>query len=334
MRIAVSLIAACALIHPFDLVRAESPTVDLGRTYTQLFYDGDVSSLWERMTDQMRGALGSESALSQFQEQVVRELGPEKRIIDERVEKVQGYRVYVRQAQFAKTEIPIIVNWSFDSDDRIAGFFVRPQQKAALSPYLEYETKASLRLPFDGEWFIFWGGRTIEENYHAVASDQRFAYDMVVHEDGKSHSGDGTSLDQYYCWGKPILAPGNGVVLVAVANLPDNPPGVTDARNPPGNHLVLDLGNAEYALLAHFQNGSITVDAGDQVSAGDVLGRCGNSGNTSEPHLHFHIQDGSEFGAGKGKPAFFENYLSNGVPVNRGEPTRGEYVRSAAALGK
>ena len=64
MRIAVSLIAACALIHPFDLVRAESPAVDLGRTYTQMFYDGDVSFLWERMTAQLRVKLGRGSALS------------------------------------------------------------------------------------------------------------------------------------------------------------------------------------------------------------------------------------------------------------------------------
>lgn len=58
--------------------------------------------------------------------------------------------------------------------------------------YSDYVTQAALRLPFDGEWFVFWGGRSIEENYHAAVADQRFAYDFLVLEDGVSHTGDGT----------------------------------------------------------------------------------------------------------------------------------------------
>jgi murein DD-endopeptidase MepM/ murein hydrolase activator NlpD len=100
-----------------------------------------------------------------------------------------------------------------------------------------------------------------------------------------------------------------------------------DANNPPGNHVFIDLGNDEFALLAHLKKGSIPVSHGDLVNAGDVIGLCGNSGNTSEPHLHFHIQDQPGFGAGAGKPAFFNNYTSNGAKVDRGEPVRGEFVQ-------
>ena len=74
-------------------------------------------------------------------------------------------------------------------------------------------------------------------------------------------------------------------------------------------------------------NGSVAVEPGDSVSAGDRLGLCGNSGNTSEPHLHFHVQDKPRFGQGNGKPAFFNDYLADGEFVERGEPTRGQSVQ-------
>lgn len=218
------------------------------------------------------------------------------------------------------------MSWSFDAEDRIAGFFIRPQQEPAPSPYLDYDTRAYLRLPFEGEWLVFWGGRTVEQNYHAAVKGQRFAYDLLVVQNGKSHSGDGKSNEQYFCWGKKILSPGSGTVVTVVSNLPDNLPGIMDARNPAGNHVILDLGNKEYALLAHLQRGSVSVDDAEEVRPGQLNGRCGNSGNTSEPHLHFHLQDRKTFGKGNGKPVFFSRYLSNGKPVERGEPVRGEII--------
>src|SRR3546814_4096128 len=70
---------------------------------------------------------------------------------------------------------------------------------------------------------------------------------------------------------------------------------------------MLDLGHGEYAMLAHLRRGSVAVEAGQQVAAGDELGRCGNSGNTSEPPLHLHLQDAPKFGEGNGLPVFFEH---------------------------
>lgn len=99
-----------------------------------------------------------------------------------------------------------------------------------------------------------------------------------------------------------------------------------DPKNPPGNHVIIDLGNKEFALLAHLQQDSVSVSEGDEVRPGQPVGLCGNSGNTSEPHLHFHVQDSNKFGKGNGKPVFFHNYFSNGRPVQRGEPVRGEII--------
>src|SRR3546814_3444315 len=64
------------------------------------------------------------------------------------------------------------------------------------SPYLDYQTKARLRLPFEGEWYVVWGGLDIEQNYHAATPGQRFAYDLLKIVDGSSHRGDGSALER------------------------------------------------------------------------------------------------------------------------------------------
>jgi Peptidase family M23 len=327
MRILWAVLAL--LFLPFSsgaVLTKEQAAMSLGQTYTANFYAGDTAPIWQHMTKQMREVLGNEDGLRRFANKVENDVGSEVAVIAERVETVDGYRTYTRQSKFSKFASPIIVSWSFDSEDQIAGFLVRPQQKPAPSPYLDYDTQAYLRLPFDGEWLVSWGGRTVEQNFHAAVRDQRFAYDLLVVVDGKSHTGDGKSNDQYYCWGKEILSPGSGTVVTAVSDLPDNPPGVMDPTNPPGNFVILDLGNKEFALLAHMQKGSVIVSEGDEVRPGQPIGLCGNSGNTSEPHLHFHLQDSKQFGKGDGKPVFFSTYLSGSKPVDRGEPIRGEVI--------
>lgn len=84
-------------------------------------------------------------------------------------------------------------------------------------------------------------------------------------------------------------------------------------------------------FLCHFQNGSIKVKAGDRVTRGQPLGLCGNSGNSSEPHLHIHLQTTPKFGAAKGLPLQFEHYEADGKAVDRGEPTKGQQIRDAGA---
>jgi murein DD-endopeptidase MepM/ murein hydrolase activator NlpD len=98
---------------------------------------------------------------------------------------------------------------------------------------------------------------------------------------------------------------------------------------PLGNHVVLDLGNGEYAFFAHFKQGSVAVKPGDAVEPGATLGACGNSGHSSEPHLHFHVQDSPTPFSGDGLPAQFVDYVANGASVARGEPRRGERISPA-----
>ncbi|MFG2498178.1 M23 family metallopeptidase [Streptomyces sp. NPDC048441] len=80
-----------------------------------------------------------------------------------------------------------------------------------------------------------------------------------------------------------------------------------------GNHIVLDLGAGTYAMYAHVQQGSLAVRAGDEVLAGQVMARCGNSGNSTEPHVHFQLMDGPDLDTARGVPF---RWRGVGVPAN------------------
>ena len=255
--------------------------------------------------------------------------GDEGAILTERTDAQAGYDVYTRVSQWTSNSTPLELVIFFDDAERIAGFVIRPQPVAAQNQFLDYKTKATLRLPVEGDWYVYWGGRDIEENYHAVDVGQRFAVDLLVMRNGQSHSGDPSRLESYHCWGRSIFAPAEGVVVRAVDGLPDQTIGAADPSNPAGNHVVIDFGNEEYGFLAHLRQGSVRVDKGDVVSIGQEIGLCGNSGNTTEPHLHFHMQTSPTLGQGAGLPMQFTNYQSDGVPISRGEPRRGETIQPA-----
>jgi len=174
---------------------------------------------------------------------------------------------------------------------------------------------------------VFWGGRTIPENYHAFTTDQRFAYDLVIRRDGSTHTGDGLENKEYFCFGQPVLAPGAGTVVEAVDGIPDNRPSNMNQTQALGNHVIIDHGNGEYSFIAHFKNGTVLAKQGQRVGQGDQLGECGNSGNSSEPHVHYHLQTTAIFGKGEGLPAQFQRYYADGNWVERGEPTRGQNLR-------
>jgi murein DD-endopeptidase MepM/ murein hydrolase activator NlpD len=324
MRMTRATLALCLLAS--GLAADEASTLARGRELSTLYLERKVGRIWDEMDAKMHEAMGARTALAAFRAHVEGQAGDEVDILEEKASTVDGYEVYTRKSRWSKAPTPVTMQWTFDAQGRVAGFFVRPTPDNASS---DYQTKADLRLPFRGTWHVFWGGRTAEQNYHVQSRDQRFAYDLLIRRDGKSHRGKGKKVEDYYCWNEPILAPAAGTVAGAADGLPDQKPGQRDPGHPPGNHVVLDLGNGEYALLAHLRQGSVKVKAGDKVKTGDELGRCGNSGNTSEPHLHFHLQDAPSFGNGEGLPAFFNDYVADGTLVPRGEPVKGQEIAPA-----
>lgn len=323
--IATALLASLSM----PAIAQTTDILEMGRERSDAFMSGDLEAIWEDMTPQMHEGLGSLDDFSAFRQQVAADLGEETAILDEQASAAGEFGVYTRIGEWSLLDTPIVMQWAFDPEGAIAGFFIQPQPEPAPSAYLDYETRSDLRLPFDGQWYVFWGGHDIADNYHAADPAQRFAYDFVVRENGQSHAGDPQRLENYHCWGREILAPADGQVIGMVNDLADQPIGETDAENPAGNHVILALADDEFAFLAHMQQGTITVQRGQQVLAGDVLGLCGNSGNTSEPHLHFHLQTTPDLRDGEGLPAQFNNIEIDGEPVVRGEPVRGQTVSPA-----
>jgi murein DD-endopeptidase MepM/ murein hydrolase activator NlpD len=219
----------------------------------------------------------------------------------------------------------------FDRDGALAGLSALPRQQLPEPAGAEAEP-VRVRLPFDGLWWVFWGGPTELQNYHAAVPDQRYALDLVVWRDGATHSGQGTDNADYWAWGRPVLAPADATVVAAVDGVRDNVPQqqVENAEDPAGNHVVLDLGEGRYLVLAHLQEGSVAVEKGDRVAAGGRLGLCGNSGNSSEPHVHVHAQDRPElFGEAVGLPLSFAATEVNGSEVPDDSPVRGDFVRAS-----
>src|SRR5690606_5042938 len=273
-----------ALLAALAVTASAQPSADealeRGRQLTQAFYAGELAPIAQDFSAEMIRAVGDESALRSVREQLLAQLGDELQVLDERVDLVQGLRVYCRVARFERDGGPVLVKWSFGEGTEIAGMLFRSlgTTETAPSSYLEHQPRAALRLPFEGEWTVFWGGRTVEENYHAAYVDQRFAMDLVIVRDGSTHTGDGGKNSDYHCFGQPILAPGDAVVVAALDGVPDNAPGVFDDEGPLGNHVVIDHGTGEYSFLAHLRQGSVRVEPGQAVAAGEVVGECGNSG--------------------------------------------------------
>lgn len=149
--------------------------------------------------------------------------------------------------------------------------------------------------PVEGEWVVGAGGRStlVSHHYSVMFPQQRDAIDMMVASDGRTYEGDKSDPASYYAWDQPLLAPADGTVVEMEIGLPDWPVGQkeTELEKAPGNYVIIDIGDGHYAFLAHMKMGSATVQVGDRVAAGQEIGLVGNSGNTSEPHLHFHIQD-------------------------------------------
>ena len=201
------------------------------------------------------------------------------------------------------------------------------KDEVAPSNYLDYQTIAELELPFTDGWFVVWGGRTLEENYHSSLVDQRFAIDVVQFENSSTFNGTGMQNEDYYCYGDTLYAPESGEVVEMENSVAENIPGETNTNQLFGNYVILDHGNEEFSVLGHLIKNSIIVNVGNSVAKGQVIGLCGNSCNSTEPHLHYHLQNKPSISQGEGLPAQFQNYYANDIFVSVGEPLKGQTIR-------
>lgn len=217
------------------------------------------------------------------------------------------------------------IYFSINEQSKIDGLLVQPYTDESL-PRPERNT-TSMQLPFKGEWFIFWGGDTKQQNYHVASTAQKNAFDIVVMDaENKTYKTNGKTNEDYYAFGKEVIAPCDGIVEKVINGVADNKPGVMNSTDVTGNTVLIKTANGECLLLAHFKLGSILVKEGDKVQQGQQLGLCGNSGNSSEPHIHFHIMNTEDMDVATGIKCYFNRIKVNGVLKTDYSPVKGERV--------
>jgi murein DD-endopeptidase MepM/ murein hydrolase activator NlpD len=223
-------------------------------------------------------------------------------------------------------------------------------QSATEIPVISYQLKTKLNFPLNGTWYVSNG--TDVSGSHRWGIGQEFAYDLVkVDGEGNPGKGDETKPESYYAYGQNVLAPADGTVYevrdaiddTPMAQLADDDPAImmkkiTDyqtalrkrygARGTDGNYIIMDHGNGEYSVFAHLKKGSLRVKRGDKVRRGDVIAQVGQSGLSTEPHLHYEVISDPDPLKQRGLPIlFYELEDQEGAKRVR----FGEFIKRAAA---
>jgi urea transporter/murein DD-endopeptidase MepM/ murein hydrolase activator NlpD len=149
------------------------------------------------------------------------------------------------------------------------------------------QTYLNISLPIIGFWRVSQGNNG--DITHK--DDFRYALDFdVTDEKGKTFKDDGLELKDYYCYNLPVTAPASGIISTIVDGVDDNSISNVDISNNWGNTIIIKHSEYLYSKLSHLKKESLLVKQGDYVYKGQVIGYCGSSGRSPEPHLHFQMQ--------------------------------------------
>lgn len=211
--------------------------------------------------------------------------------------------------------------------------------------------------PLRGEWWVPSTPQKVIPSHGTDQLGQRYAYDFVkIDWDRKDtpfyrgskcrYYGIGVKLDECYGWGQEIYAPCDGQVVTIKDGVRERSrvhivtdmvfllknallfnPEKQDIKYVTGNHIIIKCKDEIYAFFAHIETGSIKVVEGQEIKEGDLLGRVGHSGNSTAPHLHFHLMDSPDLYTAKGIPCAFKQYrvfnngkwdlVNNGIPSDK-----------------
>jgi len=284
------------------------------------YNDGDYDAIFDLFNVDMKKALPRQQTLAFFEQNVNNLMG---NITEMRFDRVDsGAHIYRTAFERAVAEVVI----SLSPQNMINGFVIKPLKDDAI-PILERNVTKMI-LPFNEEWFVFWGGTTVEQNYHVEYPIQQYAYDILMVSDGASYVGDPKKNESYLVFGKEIMAPCDARVVKVITGVPDNIPGELNPEQLTGNTIVLETENGEFVLFAHLKEGSIVVEEGQEVRQGELLGQCGNSGNTTEPHLHLSLQNHVEMLQSTGAKLYFDRIMVNGEIKTDYLPVKEDYIKN------
>lgn len=225
----------------------------IGLKYTQYLKNCETLLIWEKFSTPMKNAFESQAKFEDWCTSIKESITLATSIKQASI-CTSFHCTWYEVLQPIDENQKFQLKWDFHpTSETIEGLYIGPQQLPSNSEYLEYKTKTTLQIPFDSEFEVAWGGRSVEENYHSVAPDQRFAYDFLVTKDGYTFENEGKTNEDYFCFGKKIFVPGDGVVVAAEDSIPDNEPGAMNSEKPLGNFVIIDHKNSEFSFLAHLK---------------------------------------------------------------------------------
>jgi hypothetical protein len=272
--------------------------------FTERFNSGDYDGIYDLYDAGMKNAYTNIETRNFFENNINRLTGE--------IKSMQFYTLregaHVYRVVFDKSVADLTVTLSPQS--KINGLLISKPKSLGI-PILERNT-TFMSLPFNEEWFVYWGGVTKAQNDHLKEMTQQYAYDFLKVKDGASHDGDPLLNESYFAFGEDIIAPCYARVVTVIDGVPDNIPRETNPQQLTGNTIVLQTDNDEFVLLAHLMKGSIVVQEGQDIRKGEILAKCGNSGNSTEAHLHISLHNAADMEDSIGAKLYFDRIEVNG----------------------
>jgi peptidase M23-like protein len=262
------------------------------------------------------------------------------RVVDRMLPRKPIHDDYLKQRELLAAQPMKLIEWCRKNGlDECAEFeaarrmdeiddFRKPEYAPFLKVWLDLRDRQSIRvclpLPLEGEWFVL----KDSSDHHRKKDFAAYAFDLVVRVGDRQFQGEGTRLEDFYAFGRPIVAQADGVVISVDDGFPDNAPGRI-AGFDQANDVVVDYGGGLLALYAHCRHKSAKVRAGERVRRGTELAEVGNSGASALPHLHFTMMDWGYLsirGRFRGEMRRGESWL----PFEGRNLELGSYVRNAS----
>ncbi|MCA0133916.1 DUF3887 domain-containing protein [Winogradskyella alexanderae] len=291
----------------------EEVAVKFQSEYNKLNYDGIHSMLDEAME-----SLIPKGKMTDFMNTVRSNFGM--------IKTMRFYDInnsaHVYRTTFEKAVVDI--SFSLNKKNQITGLFI-PRNSFENSSVLK-RNATKMIFPFKEEAFVYWGGKTEDVNYHMTDLNQQYALDILMVANGAPYKGDSTKNESYFVFGRDIIAPCDAKVVKVIDGIKDNVPGEVNRADITGNTIILETERKEYLLFAHIKMNSILFKEGDWVKQGQVIAKCGNSGNTTQAHLHFQLQNTNDLFNTIGAELYFDEIIVNGEIKKDYMPKKEDFV--------